>query len=730
MNQKNSLAALPRVAAAVMLALGASAAGATDLYLKAHRVNLTLPLAGSASTQVPVWTYSKCDSDFASNCVSLFDGGGKAGPLLTVPEGALNIHLRNELDEPTSLFIPGQPKLLNPVRVGDRITSFDVETAPGSTGTYTWSAPRRGTFLLQSGSHPQKQVQMGLHGALRVGNAVVPAGETPVQERTLVFSEIDPDLHGDGTSAGAFPANAAPAVRPVPAGEAPQGYAPQYFLINGKAYTSGSALDGLLEGVGAGQSVVLHLVNAGLETHAPELVGGEFEVTAEDGYAAPTRRLRSSTVLPAGKALEVLFKPQRDDTYTLLDRRLRLVSGARGDSGMLARMKVGTGTGGDGGSVLPDTMRWLQPLAVNDLFLVNEGGETVPAAGVLANDVAQSNNGTGLVPLRAERDSTVATTYGSVTLNADGSFRYTPSNPKAFTVASRAGLPASCTNAVVGRDAFQYFAVDSQAQPGAQPLRSATPAQVEVELKQVNDPPTTTGPDFYYASSNSGGLSVAASGYLTNDINADADCDSLLRASDLTPALASGGPYVNATKTAGLFNFTTNNDGTGTGGFTASVNTASALGVSRFSYRAADLGGLKGAAGTVYAVRDAFVDVDLVNDTLSATSYKRATTTTANRWTIRMAGRPITVANFPKTYKLTFYAVFNGATTLIGSTLNTLQGLPASRTFTFATPLLTAPGGAALPEHSLMGLKVVIDVPADGVVPAHSVTLNTDIPVL
>lgn len=730
MNHQILPARLPRLAAAVVLALAASAAGATDLYLKAHRAEIVLPLAGNATTQVPMWTYSRCDSDFATNCVSLFDGGGKAGPLLTVPEGALTIHLRNELDEPTSVFMPGQPKLLNPVRTGDRITSFDAETAPGTTGVYSWSAPRRGTFLLQSGTHPQKQVHMGLHGVLRVGDPVLPAGEAVAQERTLVFSEIDPDLHGDGTSDGTFAANAAVAIRPVPAGERPQGYAPKFFLINGKPYTAGSTLDGMLENIAAGQGVVLNLVNAGLETHAPELVGGEFEVTAEDGYAAPTRRLRSSTVLPAGKTLAVLFKPTRDDTYTLLDRRLRLVSGSRGDSGMLAKLKVGAGMDGDGGSVVPDSMRWLQPLAVNDLFLVNEGGQTIPPTGVLANDQARSNNGVGVVPLLAERDSSVAPAYGSVTLNADGSFRYTPTNPKAFTVDSRAGLPASCTNAVVGRDAFQYYAVDSQAQVGGQALRSATPARVEVELKQVNDAPTTVGPDFYYSSSNNGAISVLASGFLANDMNADIDCDVLLRASDLGPYLAGGGPYVNATKTAGLFNFTTHGDGTGTGGFTASVNTPNALGVSRFAYRAADLGGLKGAVGTVYAVRDALVEVDLVNDTLSGTSYKRATVATANRWTIRMAGRPITVAGFPKTYKLTFYAVFNGVTTLIGSKLHTLQGTPAARTMTFATPLLTDVGGIALPEHARVGLKVVVDVPADGTVPAHSITLNTDIPVL
>lgn len=721
---------LPGLVVAVAFALGADAAGATDLYLKAHRTDLAVPVSAGATTTIPMWTYSRCDADYTSNCVSLLDGGGSAGPLITVPAGPLTIHLRNDLEEPTSIYIPGQVKALAPVRAANRIVSFDAVTAPGSVGLYTWTDPRAGTFLLQSGTHPQKQVQMGLHGAIRIGSPVVPAGETVAIERSLIFSEVDPELHGDGTSAGTFAANAAPAIRPVPTGSTPQGYAPRYFLLNGRAYANGSALDAVLGMIRTGEGVLLDLVNAGLETHAPELLGGEFEVTAEDGYATPARLLRSSTVLGAGKALQLLFKPHREDTYVLLDRRLRLSSGSLGDSGMIARLKVGTGGSGDGGTVVPGLPRWAAPTAGNDLFVIQEGGASVAPAGVLANDASNSFDGFMGVGLRAESNPAIKTRYGTLNLDSDGGFSYLPTNPQAFSVASLAGLPASCKNAVVGRDSFSYAAVHAVSKPGnAAPLRSAF-ANVDLELAQVNDAPTTTSPDFFYAGTNSGALSVTGSGFLVNDINADVDCDMFLRAADLTPVLAGGGPYVNATKTASLVSFATHSDGMGTGAFIARANTATALGVSRFTYRAADLGGLKGALGTVYAVRDAYVDVDLVNDMLSATSYKRTTAPTTNRWSIRLAARPITVAGMPKTYKLTFYAVLNGTTTLIGSALNSLQGMPASRTFTFSTPLLTAPGGVALPEHSLIGLKVVIDVPSDGTIPAHTVTLNTDIPVL
>ena len=63
----------------------ASAADATDLYLKAQRTSVTVPVSATATTTVPMWTYSRCDADFTTNCVSLLDGGGSAGPLVSVP---------------------------------------------------------------------------------------------------------------------------------------------------------------------------------------------------------------------------------------------------------------------------------------------------------------------------------------------------------------------------------------------------------------------------------------------------------------------------------------------------------------------------------------------------------------------------------------------------------------------------------------------------------------------
>ena len=53
------------------------------------------------------------------------------------------------------------------------------------------------------------------------------------------------------------------------------------------------------------------MVNAGLENHAPELLGGYFDIVAEDGnpISPLLRRHQYGALLPAAKSLDVIFTP-------------------------------------------------------------------------------------------------------------------------------------------------------------------------------------------------------------------------------------------------------------------------------------------------------------------------------------------------------------------------------------------------------------------------------------
>ncbi|MEX0641965.1 MAG: Ig-like domain-containing protein, partial [Pirellulales bacterium] len=102
------------------------------------------------------------------------------------------------------------------------------------------------------------------------------------------------------------------------------------------------------------------------------------------------------------------------------------------------------------------------PVATADVYEVNEGTAlTIDAlGGLLANDTSPSG-----APLSAAR--TLAASHGAVTLNADGSFTYSP-QPN-FT----------------GTDTFRYRATDGAAQSNI--------ATVTITVRSVNDAPVAVG---------------------------------------------------------------------------------------------------------------------------------------------------------------------------------------------------------------------------------------------
>jgi FtsP/CotA-like multicopper oxidase with cupredoxin domain len=150
------------------------------------------------------WSYSNSSRSFQL-----------PGPTLCVTSGQpVTVILHNTLPEATSIVFPGQAGVKangNPAQPqfdsGGSLTSL-VQPAAANTGsvTYTFTAGTPGTYLYESGSDVNKQVQMGLYGALIVRPANLAAGVSQVNNRTdsaysptheylFLLSEVDPDLH-------------------------------------------------------------------------------------------------------------------------------------------------------------------------------------------------------------------------------------------------------------------------------------------------------------------------------------------------------------------------------------------------------------------------------------------------------------------------------------------------------------------------------------------------------
>jgi FtsP/CotA-like multicopper oxidase with cupredoxin domain len=172
------------------------------------------------------------------------------GPVLCVNEGdSVTVTLRNTLPAATSIVFPGIEGVTadgapsTPDRPSGSLTKPAAANAgskpnAGQVGgqvTYRFTADHPGTFLYESGTDPQLQVQMGLYGAL----VVRPKGHAdqvyddpaslpgfskfdPEHEYLHVLSEVDPDLHQ--------------AVEEGSAGFDMTKYKARYFFINGRSF--------------------------------------------------------------------------------------------------------------------------------------------------------------------------------------------------------------------------------------------------------------------------------------------------------------------------------------------------------------------------------------------------------------------------------------------------------------------------------------------------------------
>lgn len=508
---------------ALAMAWAGSAHGA-EYWLCAKSTSVSMP-GNPNNVSVPMWGYA--GGTTSDGITSLADACAAAatvpGPALVVPAGeGLTVHLRNvDLPEPTSLVIPGQVAATSPVRHTDpqfagRVRSFAGEaTAGGGDAIYAWAAAdiKSGTYLYHSGTHPQVQVQMGLYGAVKHDAATGQAypGVPYATEVSLLFSEIDPGLHA-AVAAGQYGPNL-----PV---SSTIDYAPRYFLINGQPHTDASLP---LAAGSAGQATLLRLLNAGLQTRSPVLQGMHMRLVAEDGKPYPYAREQYSVFLPALKTVDAVVTPASAGSYPIYDRRLAVTSpGAAGsvDGGMLAFLAVAGAPGGT-------------PLANNDAYATNEDQPlSVPAPGVLAGD----DPGTTASLLSGP-------SHGSLSLLADGSFTYTP----------QANFN--------GADSFSYRAVTVI---GGVP---SLPATVSLTINPQNDAPVAARDVASVAAGTV--LNVAVPGVLGND--SDIDGDAL--AAVLVSGPANGSLVLNAD---GSFNYTPNAGFAGTDSFTYQASDGSA----------------------------------------------------------------------------------------------------------------------------------------------------------
>lgn len=348
------------LSAGVLLAAATLQAQAASVTLCAEAFTQTLP----GNPAVPMWGYRDC-SIGSTGVVSA------PGPGITVlaSDPTLSITLVNNLTVPTSIVLAGQSLPVStaepagPIHAVDvvgasctpadppprgalsraayeaavkaalecRVRSFTGETAPGATQTYTFSNLKPGTYLYQSGTHQQVQVQMGLFGMVKkdatpsatlAGRFLFANPDWAFDvDVPVVLSEIDPDLHARvaATLGSATPTSWKAGSNTT------LDYNPRYFLVNGKPFDAAGATD-LPVTTFNGARVVLRMANAGLKSRSMLINNGTWQLLTEDGNAYPAPREQYSAFLPAGKTADAQIIASvpatgSNNSLALFDRR-------------------------------------------------------------------------------------------------------------------------------------------------------------------------------------------------------------------------------------------------------------------------------------------------------------------------------------------------------------------------------------------------------------------------
>lgn len=490
-------------------------------------------------------------------------------------------------------FIDGQGR--------SRVQSFTAETAPGQVNTYSWNV-RPGSFIYHSGTHLPVQVPMGLYGGVKKDAAAGQAygrSDTAYQnEVTLFYSEIDPALNAAvaagtyGTAAYPGTINFSPryflvngepytdSTLPIQAGSANETALIRFFnagveshaMVMQGLYMKLLSEDGnlypfpkeqysaLLPAAKTAEAVIIPQSGGDYPVYDRRLFllnngtspGGMFSVlrvsstlmAANDSYSVqqdallsvPAPGVLANDAMPGTAATAQLVSGVLDGTLEFNPDGSFIYTPAPGYAGTDSfTYRIVNGEQSNTATVsITVNPAVLVPVAADDAYGTDEDTAlNMAAPGVLGNDTLNGPNPRSVL--------VTGPSNGSLTLNADGSFTYTPSTD------------------YNGADSFTYMVVTD--------ALSSSPATVSMTVNPVNDAPVAAddGASTFFNT-------PVAINVLANDSDIDGDA--------LTASVASapqnGIVAVNADQSV---NYTPNAGFTGTDTFIYSASDGSALSV-------------------------------------------------------------------------------------------------------------------------------------------------------
>ncbi|HBV98355.1 MAG TPA: hypothetical protein DEF36_15110 [Desulfotomaculum sp.] len=280
------------------------------------------------------------------------------GPVIIARVGdVIKITLRNELSDFVSLIFPGQDYIPTPVKENGVFTSYNTHASPGGVVTYTFTATRPGVFLYESGASPERQVPMGLYGAMVIYPPGVDHPSDPDYhtaygnntaslydvDKVLILSEVDSGFNLAVDSGSSFNM---------------LDFEPDYWLINGRSYPFTVLPDdvdilvsqplGSKVNAAPGKRILIRCLNAGSQNHSFRLEGITARVVAVDSWplAAGTGSidatyLKNTITIASGESYDLLFISGPEGQYYLHDRdHHHLCNAGQYPGGMATRLDV------------------------------------------------------------------------------------------------------------------------------------------------------------------------------------------------------------------------------------------------------------------------------------------------------------------------------------------------------------------------------------------------------
>ncbi len=309
----------------------------------------------------------------------LWTFGGEAqvpGPIIEGEAGdIIQIRLYNDflnvspIGEPVSLIFPGQEnvrvekwpggvlQLVQPQYSGGRLISLTNFIEKGKFYEpkalfYQIEAQKPGIYLYESGTYPEKQIQMGCYGAIVVRPVGYKISDHPNYrtaygagtgssydvEKILILGEMDSIMHEDVVPNVYYDMLK---------------YKPDYWVINGRVYPDTLNDDhGSSQPYGSkiscrlGDRVLLRLLNAGFQEHTFYLGGLVGRVVAEDSFplihsGGDGSYEKMEMTLGAGQSVDVIMTPTTEGEFYLYAREYNhLVNNEQFPGGMKTKMEV------------------------------------------------------------------------------------------------------------------------------------------------------------------------------------------------------------------------------------------------------------------------------------------------------------------------------------------------------------------------------------------------------